>query len=60
MIKLKYTIPFSLFLLLSCGNQDVDISPPTLEVVDYVPTPIEDEICGGQEPVVFRLTGGDE
>jgi len=49
-----------LFGLSACGGDDVDVTPPTMELNAYVPIPIEDEICGAQEAVVFQLTGGDE
>jgi len=45
---------------ISCGKEPVDLSPPTIEEVSYVPMPVEDEICATQEPVVFLLSGGDE
>lgn len=45
--------------LISCVNQVPDISAPTLEVLQYTPTPKEGEICGGIEAVVFTLSGGE-
>ena len=59
-IKLKYIIPVCLFSIWGCGGENVDLNPPTLDVVSYIPAPVEDEICGTQEPVVFRLEGGDK
>ena len=49
----------TLVFISSCGDTGVDITPPTLEIIEYQPTPIEDEICGSMEPTVFNLTGGD-
>ncbi len=50
----------SLVFLIGCLNEDPDISAPTMEVVEYIPTPTEDSICGAIEPVVFNLRGGEE
>lgn len=44
----------------SCGNDDVDVTPPTIDDLVSSPAPQEAEICGGVEPVVFLLTGGDD
>ena len=49
----------SIFTIASCGDSNVDVVPPTMEVNAFTPTPIVDDICGAQEPVVFHLTGGD-
>lgn len=50
-----------LFSLLwtACGDSDVDVTPPTMEVTEYTPAPRVGEICGGEESVVFFLKGGD-
>ena len=54
-------IPMVTVIMLSgCGDGEVDLTPPTMEVVNYVPQPSMDEVCGTQEPVVFNLTGGDQ
>jgi len=45
--------------LVACKEPEVDLIPPTIEEINYTPTPSEDEICAAQEPVVFRLEGGD-
>jgi len=44
----------------SCEPENVDLAPPSMEVVSFTPTPEVAEICGSEEPVVFQLTGGDE
>lgn len=51
---------FVLFCLSACGGDNVDVTPPSMEAMAYIPAPIVDEICGTQEPVVFQLTGGDQ
>lgn len=48
------------FFMASCDPENVDLTPPSMEVVSFAPTPEAAEICGSQEPVVFQLTGGDE
>lgn len=59
-LKVKYLVPIMLLFILACDNEGIDLTPPTLDVLSYIPAPIEDEICGSQESVVFLLTGGDE
>lgn len=59
-VSLKYAIPIIILSIYSCGSENIDLTPPTIEVLNYIPQPVEDEICDSQEPVVFRLTGGDE
>ena len=49
----------SLLFLIGCAKDDPDISAPTIEIVEYIPTPMEDSICGAIEPVVFNLKGGE-
>ena len=51
-------IPVLLFV--ACSDQEPDISAPTVDIVEYIPSPQEDSICGATEPVVFNLTGGDD
>jgi hypothetical protein len=54
-------ITFAIFLMFaSCGGDEVDVTPPTMEAIAYTPTPVAAEICGTQEPTVFLLTGGDQ
>lgn len=48
------------FFAMSCGNKKVDLIPPTIDVISYTPAPIKDEICGTEDPNVFRLTGGED
>lgn len=44
----------------SCGPRNVDLTPPTIDIMSFLPEPIEDEICGSQESEVFRLSGGED
>lgn len=46
--------------IVACNVPEVDLTPPNMEEISYLPEPVEDEICSTQEPVVFLLTGGDE
>lgn len=50
----------SLLIVTACGSENVDLTPPSMEVISFDPASVEDDICGSQEPVVFQLTGGDE
>ena len=59
-LNFKYIIPISILFIFGCGEGTVDVVPPTIQELSYLPAPIEDEICGSQEPSVFRLTGGGE
>lgn len=47
-------------LIYGCGGENVDVTAPTIEEVQYTPMPIESEICGSQDPKVFPLIGGQE
>jgi len=58
-VSLKYITPIFIVFILGCGGEDIDLTPPTFDVLSYIPAPNEDEICGTQEPVVFLLNGGD-
>jgi len=63
MEKLFCLLILTLVFSIGCnrnGPIDIDVSPPNMEVLEFIPVPIQDEICGGQEPTVFQLTGGDE
>ena len=59
-MKMKYIFPALMILFYSCGESTVDLTAPTMDIMEYLPVPTEDEICGTQEPTVFQLTGGDE
>lgn len=59
-IDIKYIVLVIIFSGLGCGKEQVDLSPPSMEVVSFTPIPVEEEICNSQEPTVFLLTGGDE
>lgn len=56
----NYIIAIILLLICGCGENNIDLSPPTIEILNYTPIPVQDEICGNQEPNVFQLTGGNE
>ena len=58
--KFHITTLLSLLVFAGCGDEDVDVTPPSMEVVSFIPSPSEDNICGTQEPNVFNLTGGDQ
>ncbi len=60
MNKIKYLGLIVIWFLIGCNDESVDITPPSIDFESFTPTPSEDEICGGVEPVVFNLTGGDE
>lgn len=63
MEKLFCILGLTLVLSVGCnrnGPVDIDVAPPTMEVLSFIPIPMQDEICGGVEPTVFQLTGGDE
>lgn len=47
-------------IIVSCGSNDVDVTPPEMEVVAYAPNPQEGMVCGSIEPTVFTLTGGEQ
>ena len=55
-----FSISVLMLTIIACGDSDVDVTPPTMEVMNYIPVPVADDICGAQEPTVFQLTGGDE
>jgi hypothetical protein len=50
----------TLLTFAACGDDEVDVTPPTMEAMAYTPVPVAAEICGTQEPTVFLLTGGDQ
>jgi len=43
----------------SCGDDAVDVTPPTLDAT-YTPAPVVAEICGAEEAAVFLLSGGEQ
>ena len=47
-------------IISSCGENTVDVTPPTMEILEYMPDPSEANICGSQESNVFVLNGGNE
>ncbi len=64
MKNFKFLYHFALASLIlgltACGDNDVDITPPTFETITYTPAPVTAEICGSDESTVFLLTGGDQ
>lgn len=60
MVKRKNIFLLLFLALAACGDSDVDRTPPSINVTNFIPTPVADEICGGQEPTVFLLSGGEE
>ena len=56
----RYLLLLSLLFAISCSDDEPDITPPTMEVLEYNPPPGADSICGAVEQVVFRLIGGAE
>ncbi len=62
-MKQSYQVMSLTLLLLAitgCGLTVVDLTAPTMEVIEYMPVPMEDDICGSVESTVFQLTGGDQ
>jgi len=49
----------ALILLWGCSSDSVDVSPPTINLLDHNPAPVPAIICGQQEDTVFHLKGGD-
>ena len=47
-------------IISSCIGEDVDVTPPGIEVISYTPSPVVGTICGTEEPNVFYLSGGGE
>lgn len=44
--------------LTSCDN-DIDLTPPTFNIVQWWPQPDTGVVCGAVEPIVFKVKGGD-
>ncbi len=59
MKKLSGVLILGVLMILSCGKEGVDISPPTLTFRYLNPAPHQGEICGVIEDSVFHLIGGD-
>lgn len=53
------TLALLLFSIAGCEQEDVDITPPWIETIEYNPTPKAAEICGTVESTVFELKGGE-
>lgn len=49
----------SLLIISSCESGLVDTTPPSIEVIEYIPAASQESICGSLEPEVFVLEGGD-
>lgn len=58
--KIQFILPIFILYFVSCDKRDIDVTAPTIEVLSFVPEPVEDEICTMDAPVVFRLVGGDQ
>ncbi len=58
-MRFKYIVSSFLILFWSCGGSDVDVVAPEMEIVEYIPMPIIDTVCGEEEPSVFQITGGE-
>lgn len=50
----------TLLTVAACGGDEVDVTPPSMEVIAFEPVPVADYICGVEEPIVFHLTGGEQ
>ncbi len=59
-LKINHLLPIIIFFVIGCNGGDVDVTPPSMEVISYTPVPTEEEICGTQEPLVFQLAGDGE
>jgi len=60
MKKVKIIALIVIVQIAACKVPEVDLTPPTIEVISFTPMPDEDEICSTLESVVFGLEGGDE
>lgn len=59
-LKIRLTLFALIVFFMACEKRNIDVTPPTMQVLSFVPEPIEDEICTINEPTVFRLKGGDQ
>ena len=59
-LGIKHIIFFFTVFAIGCSSEGTDLVPPTFDVVSYIPAPVQAEICGGEEPVVFNVSGGEE
>ncbi len=60
MNKVLLLSAFSLVVFFSsCGKEEVDITPPSMEIISLSPVPVSAEICGTAEDTVFLLRGGE-
>jgi hypothetical protein len=59
---MKKLLPLSLVLFLlvlaSCDTDEVDVTPPSVTIVNFDPSPESAEVCGSIEDEVFLVTGG--
>ncbi len=58
--KISFILFITLFFIVGCGSDSVDLNPPSISINSFTPQPGKDEICGTEELEVFRLAGGDE
>lgn len=59
MERLGYFVFGLCILLISCDG-NIDLTPPTTTIQEFIPTPTLGEICGSQAPEVFNLKNGDK
>ncbi|MCB9267635.1 MAG: DUF4625 domain-containing protein [Lewinellaceae bacterium] len=60
MNKVLLLSAFSLVVFFSsCGDEEVDITPPSMKIISLSPAPVSAEICGTAEDTVFLLRGGE-
>ncbi len=61
---MKKIAPFLFFipllLLNSCGEDNLDITAPTIDVQQFIPQPGNGEVCGSNIENVFALKGGED
>lgn len=55
-----FVIPFVMLCIAGCSTENLDITAPQIDTITYIPAPIEAEVCGAMEPVVFILKGGED
>lgn len=59
-IKFLFFALISILTLFACGDEEVDVTAPRMDIVAFSPEPEVATVCGTQEPGVFQLTGGDD
>jgi hypothetical protein len=59
MKKLFFLLVMGVLMFSSCGDEEVDTMPPSLQFLDLAPAPSPDMVCGTMEDSVFHLKGGE-